>query len=228
MISVKNSGNYRALKEHALSSGAALFGVCRTDSLKKEFSELSREALAGLDYAVSLGVPLSGKIVDGIEDHPTKLYFYHYKQVNYLLDRLSLQVTKFIQEKNYSALPIPASQVIDREKQRGHLSHREAAALAGLGWIGRSCLLVTPGYGARVRLVTVLTDFPLSADKALKKSCANCRRCITACPAGAIRGKSEEFGRDRCFRQLDIFRNKYGIGHHICGLCVKACRGKGV
>ena len=43
----------------------------------------------------------------------------------------------------------------------GHLSHKLVAHLAGLGRIGRSCLLLTPGAGPRVRLATVLTNAPL-------------------------------------------------------------------
>jgi epoxyqueuosine reductase len=45
------------------------------------------------------------------------------------------------------------------------------------------------------------------------------------CPAGAIRENPEDFDRDACFNQLDIFKKKCQLGHHICGICVKACPG---
>jgi epoxyqueuosine reductase len=226
VASAEKRSNYKALRECALGAGASLFGVCRISDLKKPLEDISPEALAGLEYAVSMGVPLAGRIVDDIKDRPTKLYFYHYKQVNYLLDRIALQAVKFMQDRKCGALPVPASQVIDQGTRKGHLSHRDAAALAGLGWIGRNNLLVNPGYGARLRLVTVLTDLPLAVDNPAAFGCGFCMECVKACPAGAIKERREEFDADGCFSQLDKFRNKCGIGHHICGICVKACKGR--
>ena len=51
---------------------------------------------------------------------------------------------------------------MDDERICAMFSHKMAAHLAGLGWIGKSCLLVTPQYGPRVRWTTVLTDYPFS------------------------------------------------------------------
>jgi epoxyqueuosine reductase QueG len=226
MMTDLSEKNYNLLKEQALSAGASLFGVCKPDYSKQKILDISRDTIKGLDYAVSMGVVLSGKIVKDITDHPTKLYFYHYRQVNYFLDRIALCMTKLIQEKNYGALPIPSSQTVDREKQSGHLSHREVARLSGLGWIGRNNLLVHPRFGAYLRLVTVLTDLPLPVGKPVDADCGDCKDCISACPAGAIKERKEEFDHRRCFQQLDVFRKKYGIGHHICGICVKTCKGK--
>ena len=218
--------NYSKLKEFALGWGASLFGVCDISRLKGEFLNLSPGVVKGLDKGISLAVRLSGKIIDSIEDRPTKLYYYHYRQVNYFLDRLALGVTQFIQNRGGNSLPIPSSQTIDWEKQRGHLSHKEVAQQAGLGWIGRNNLLVNPEFGSRIRLVTVLTDFPISCDKALENGCGECRDCLEICPAKAIRERTEDFDRLACYRKLDEFRKVCNIGHHICGICVKACPGR--
>ena len=218
--------NYSKLKEFALGWGASLFGVCDISRLKGEFLDLSPEVVKGLNKGISLAVRLSDKIIDSIEDRPTKLYYYHYRQVNYFLDRLALGVTQFIQDRGGNGLPIPSSQTIDWEKQRGHLSHKQVAQQAGLGWIGRNNLLVHPEFGSRIRLVTVLTDFPLPFDKPIEDGCGACRDCLEICPAEAIKERVEDFNHLACYKKLDEFRKTCKIGHHICGICVKACRGR--
>jgi len=218
--------NCSQLKEVALELGASLFGVCDLSRLKGKFLDLSPGVVKGLHRGISLAVRLSDKIIDSIEDRPTKLYYYHYRQINYFLDRIALGVVQFIQNRGWSALPIPSSQTIDWENQRGHLSHKEVAQQAGLGWIGRNNLLVNPDFGSRVRLVTVLTDFPIPCDKTTEDGCSECRDCLGVCPAGAIKERLEDFDRIACYRKLDEFRKICKIGHHICGICVKACRGR--
>ena len=216
--------NYIALRDFALGWGAALFGVADIRGLRDDFSGLSREVTGRLDYGVSLAVRLSGAVIAGIEDEPTKLYFYHYRQLNLFLDQLALRITNFIQKEGNLALPIPSSQLIDWEKQRGHLSHKRIAVEAGLGWTGRNNLLVSPQFGSQIRLVTILTDFPLRTDCRKKLDCGNCKDCISVCPAGAIGERKENFDHLSCYRKLDYFRKKCHIGHHICGICVKACK----
>lgn len=70
---------------------------------------------------------------------------------------------------------------------------KPAAALAGLGHIGRSTLLITPGWGPRVRLVGLLTEEELTADAPFSRDlcadeprCAEKPLCIAACPYRAI------------------------------------------
>lgn len=222
----KEKENYSKLKEFALEWGVSLFGVCDISKLKGEFLDLSPGVIKGLDKGISLAVRLFDKIIDSIEDRPTKLYYYHYRQVNYFLDRLALGVTQFIQNRGWSGLPIPSSQTIDWEKQKGHLSHKEVAQQAGLGWIGRNNLLVNPDFGSRIRLVTVLTDFPLLCDKPIEDECGDCRDCLGVCPVGAIKERMEDFDRLAYCRKLDEFRKICSIRHHICGICVKACQGR--
>ena len=219
--------NCESLKSFSISNGASIFGVADLRKLKEDFSHFPNDVIKKLDRAISIGFRLSDSIIDGIADRPTQIYFHHYKQVNYFLDRLALQVTNFIQKLGSEALPVPASQVIDREKQMGHLSHKKVAIRAGVGWLGRNNLLVNPEFGARVRFVTILTDLPLTVDKPLKMDCGRCEKCLNVCPAEAIREKPEDFDHLACYKQLDIFRRTCNIGHHICGICVKACKPNG-
>jgi len=177
-----------------------------------------------LAYAVCIGCRLSDYIIDSLVDGPSRLYAYHYRVVNRELDAMALRVANAIQRMGYEACPIPSSQVIDWDRNVGHASHRWAAYHAGLGWYGRNNLIVSPQYGARVRYVTVFTDMPLPTGESLTQDCGDCRACIEVCPARAISERREDFDLAKCLEQLRFYRNNWNIGHHICGLCIKACR----
>lgn len=64
---------------------------------------------------------------------------------------------------------------------------KTAAVKCGLGCQGKSTLLVTPSYGPRVRLISVLTSAELDIDEPYKEDlCGDCVRCLTACPTKAL------------------------------------------
>lgn len=216
--------NYDKLMGFALDQGLSLFGVADVVGIREEFS-LARELRERFDRGISLGKRLLDAVLEDIEDRPTRLYFHHYRQLNFFLDRAAFLLSSYIQDSGFQALPIPASQIIDWDRQRAHLSHKKVGYLAGLGFIGRSNLLVNPELGAKFRLVTVLTDMPLEADKPLEGDCGTCIKCLEPCPAQAIREKKEEFDHRACFEKLKEFRKMGIVGQHICGICVKACSG---
>ena len=68
------------------------------------------------------------------------------------------------------------------------LCEKQLAVEAGLGWIGRQSLLVTPQYGSFVLLgELILTDEADAYDAPFEGSrCGRCRNCIESCPTGAI------------------------------------------
>jgi len=176
------------LKKFTADLGIALFGVACVKPIKKDFL-FSSETLKDLDYTVSLGLRLSDGVLEDITDFPTKIYYHHYRQANAILDQIAFKASNFIQSKGYRALPVPASQIVDWEKQTAHLSHKEIGELAGIGFIGRNNLLVNPEIGSRFRLATILTNMPLEPDKKLQEDCGECRDCVSVCPAGAIKEK---------------------------------------
>jgi epoxyqueuosine reductase QueG len=214
--------NKDLLRAMAFDMEISLFGVADITEIRKEF-KLDRKLSAAFPRAVSLGRRLLAAVLEEIEDRPTPLYFHHYRQVNNFLDRAALILSGRIQEAGFKALPIPASQIIDWEKQLGHVSHKKVGFLAGLGWMGRNNLLVNPDFGAQIRLVTVLTDMPLEPDRPLDADCDGCAFCLSTCPAGAVKRTREEFDHRACFEKLKEFRRLHIVSQFICGVCVKAC-----
>ncbi len=201
----------------------AIYGVAELAKMKTDDFLLPPETLKRLPFALCLGMRLSHEVLACLTDHPDLLYEHHYRQLNFALDRVALELTNRLQNWGYNALPIPASQIVDWQNQRGHLSHKRVAIAAGLGWLGRNNLLVTPDYGAALRLVTVLTDLPMEPGAPLKQDCGTCQRCISACPANAIKEKPEDFDHQACFEKLKEFQQKRFVNQFICGLCVRAC-----
>jgi epoxyqueuosine reductase len=84
------------------------------------------------------------------------------------------------------------------------------AVEAGLGWIGRQSLLVTPDYGSFVLLgEIVMTAECGEYDKPLEAvGCGECRRCVEACPNGAV--KERHIDTSRCISCATIERQSEG------------------
>ncbi len=66
------------------------------------------------------------------------------------------------------------------------LLERELAARAGLGFVGKSTMLIVPGVGTNVMLGELVTDLALPAGEPVSAGCGACTACLDACPTGAI------------------------------------------
>jgi epoxyqueuosine reductase QueG len=225
-MQIKKKENYLKMKKFATKEGASLFGVADLTKVKTDDFLISENILAKLPYAISIGFRVSPTVLEEIVDHPTQLYFHHYRQINSRLDQIALKISNYIGQLGYSALPIAASQIVDWQNQRAHLSHKRIGNAAGLGWIGRNNLLVNDKYGCQFRLVTILSDMPLITDKPVNKDCGKCHKCIETCPAQAIKEEPEDFLHIQCFEKLKEFQKKGYVGQYICGICIKACQGE--
>jgi epoxyqueuosine reductase QueG len=231
------------LKAWILGLGADLVGVADVDPLKALRLD-PPDLLDPFSRAISMAVQLPGAVFEGIRERPTPIYLSVYQTVNRILDEIAFRTSVALQREGDLSLPIPASQVLDREEWRGAISHKAVARMAGIGWLGKNLLLVTPQYGSRVRLVTVLTTAPLDVDGPVPNRCGSCHECRDACPAGAIKGVStrdhykdreEAMDFSRCVaKTAGEFAKLPEIGVPICGICIKVCpfsrkgkRGKG-
>lgn len=181
--------------------------------------------------AIAIQLPIS--VFETITDKPTPVYSAIYKTANSILDELAFRTSVLLQNDGYYSLPIPASQILDSKNWYAAISHKAVARMAGLGWQGKNLLLITPQFGSKVRLVTVLTNAPLRADTPMKNRCGNCMMCRDSCPVQAIRGvnttdhyknREEALHFSRCVEKLtDEYAKLPDIGAPICGICIKVC-----
>jgi epoxyqueuosine reductase len=194
---------------------------------RERFHPSIREITTSLGHAVVIGIRLSEPVLRTVKVAPTWTYYHHYRMVNFALDQAALVLAGECRRKGFRAFPVPASQILDWDRLRGHLSHRVMGEIAGLGWRGRNNLLVNPRFGSMVRYATVLTDMPLPNRGIAEEleGCGSCQACIAACPVDAIHEDATAFEFDRCAAQLRRFSRDEKLNTLICGLCVRVCRG---
>ncbi|HEY3274958.1 MAG TPA: 4Fe-4S double cluster binding domain-containing protein [Methanocella sp.] len=222
------------LRQIASNEGADFYGVADLVLAKDEVVRQGGPELAAYPRAISIGIRLFDEIVDRLPDRDhidvAVSYRHHcYDVVNDRLDDLASRIAGELQREGYKAYPLPSSKRVDSERICALFSHTLAAHLAGLGWIGKSCLLVTPEHGPRVRFVSVLTDAPLEAGVPIEVACGDCTECVDACPMSAFTGRAFREDEPREARYDARKCEKY-FGEMekqgrpaVCGLCLYAC-----
>ena len=220
------------IKDKITGFGADLVGIADIEPLK----ELRIDPPGLLDpftRAVSIAIKLPLAVFEEIADRPTPVYKSIYLTANLILDQVAFQTAIALQDDGHYSLPLPASQVLDQENWYAAISHKAVARMAGLGWQGKNLLLITPQYGSRVRLATILTKAPLDVDGPVKNRCGDCTACYDACPAQAIKGintkthyksRNEAMYFSRCVEKVvGEFAKIPEVGVPICGICIKVC-----
>ena len=113
----------------------------------------------------------------------------------------------------------------------GPVLERDFAALAGIGWHGKSTMLIHPRLGTWFFLAEILTTLVIPLDEPLGDHCGKCTRCIDACPTNAITAPQHVDAR-RCISYLTIenkgpipeeFRVLMGDRIYGCDDCLAAC-----
>lgn len=216
------------LTQSLLHRGAALVGFA-------DLSEIPAEARHGLRFGVSIAARLNPVIVAGIRNGPNVEYYAEYIRVNDLLASLGEAAAGILRADGYRALTLaPTVTHVTSADFATPLPHKTVATRAGLGWIGKSALLVTQSHGSAVRLTTVLTDAEFETGAPIEKShCGDCAACVDACPAAAFTGEHWSPGVARealvdtaaCINRTAEYAP--GIGsdpsNAICGICIAAC-----
>lgn len=202
--------NSEPFKRHLMRAGATLVGVGDvTEALTPDIGYLRRAV------SIALNKGLNADTVSA-------------------LIGLQKETERWLKGRGYRFLSIPP----DSDRRTGKFvsrlyelfSHKTAATCSGLGWVGKSGLIINKDYGPRLSWATVLTDAPFRPDSPAGGSmCGDCDYCVRHCPSGAITGRQWSPGEpfreivryERC-RSLKSARQGFG-GKPNCGLCVNIC-----
>lgn len=218
------SNTTEEIKDFLMKEGADLVG----------FADLSGVEARGYPFGISIGIRLPKPVLAGIYEGPTLAYHEAYNAINAKLNAIVSAGAEFLIKRGYRALAQTTDKVIKEPENRTKLPHKTVAVRAGLGWIGKSNVLLTPEYGGAVRLSSLLTDAPVEpCSHRMESLCGACQICTLACPAGAIKGAAWAIGMDRDLMfdmraceatAMRLSLENFGDGEAtICGICFARC-----
>ena len=225
----------REIQDLAEKLGSDFFGVADLSPAMEFILDQGGELISGYPRAISIGIILPHAIVDQLPQRSLPAvagsYLRHgYDVVSQRLDLIASQLSSRLQSRGHRVVPVPATQTVDKDRQAGIFSNKLAAHLAGLGWIGKSCLLITPEVGPRVRWASVLTDAPLGiTGEPINERCGSCEECVQVCPQQAFTGEAfrledpreVRFQVQKCKQYFDDMETKQAYA--VCGMCLYIC-----
>ncbi|MFQ5578677.1 MAG: 4Fe-4S double cluster binding domain-containing protein [Anaerolineae bacterium] len=216
-----------ALRQQILDWGAHVVG----------FGDVSRALvpeLRHLPIAIAIAVANGHSSETVLKNGPVMAYTHQSSAVEVRLEQIQRRITRTLRRAGARFFPIPPNSHRPDRRFAARLyplfPHKTAATCAGLGWVGKSGLLINRRYGPRLTWATVLTNTPLSPDRPVRDSlCAQCTRCIDSCPSGAIRGQrwrralgnTPIIDLGACAAHLK--KNHATLGQAVCGVCVLVC-----
>ena len=144
-----------------------------------------------------------------------------------ILDIMAVNFCNAMENNNIIAVPLgtvdPTLHDEKTNRFRNVISVKHAGVLAGLGYIGKNSLLITPEYGNMVWLTAVLMNIEIEPDKLITANCPeNCFLCIENCPVNAIKKDSPEIDQLKCFGHAYQIKNG-GDLQIKCNTCRTIC-----
>jgi epoxyqueuosine reductase len=208
----KKTHNTMKLKSFITNLGIDLVGVADLQQLigmPMGVPSVSKNFMKRYQYAIILGMQLN-KLVHKAQG----------RQVSLFLEKTAFKVMGYLEEKGHRSLIIHTDEEFDPVARMGFMSLKVLAKEAGLGWQGRSLLIISPDYGPLHRLVAVLTDMPLEADKPIPNQCGDCSSCVDECPVGALTFTNFD---DHPEHREDVLDIGVCLGDSSCMACIEAC-----
>jgi epoxyqueuosine reductase QueG len=223
------------LREYALSLGAELYGVASAADYAQEFPEKPQPTsfVENAQSVIVLGLPfepgtvatvlrpelagLRARAADAVtagKVQPAGAERFFLGEENGILSRelqlMGYRIAKHLRQQGWTALHLPPSKQNARFRT-APFYHMPAMYLAGLGTLGLNCSILTPQFGPRVFVTSIITDCPLTAGEPLGEDlCTRCGLCVDNCPIGAIDGKG--------------WKNPYACASYgCCSTCIAIC-----
>ena len=225
------------LRNSGMKWGADYFGIADLSVAQDAILEQGGTEIAEYPRSISIGISLFQPIVDQLPRRQERSIAVSYRShcydiINARLDQIISRLASVLQREGHKVYPVAASKRVDDDRICAIFSHKTSAHLAGLGWIGKNCLLITPDRGPRVRWATLLTDAPLETRaRPMDERCGDCRDCINICPVRAFTGepfrtdesRDVRFDASKCNRYFFKMKEK-DDETAVCGLCLYICR----
>ena len=217
--------NSREIEEFLKSKGAEVVGFASLEGIKNVPKEYPNSIL--------IGIPIEKEALKTIYTDDQSKYVESMKSLALKLNDIVLEGEDYIKENmNYNALAMSRERVAkDFEGLASKIPHKTTGTRAGLGWIGRCALLISPKYGAALRLSTILTDMPIKTGTPIDDSlCDDCTECQDVCPVDAInevkwdskKERDEYFNAEKCFEFIKKEMQRTH-GKSLCAKCGLAC-----
>jgi Pyruvate/2-oxoacid:ferredoxin oxidoreductase delta subunit len=213
---LKSSASVEFLER--LGEYAQSLDVCQFEYVKLPHDLIFQEYGVLYDNAIILAMEMSKERIEKAPSQATlDMVFGTYDD----LGKAANKIAEFLREYGYAA---QADHPLG-----GLVLFPPLAQKAGIGWVGKHGLLITPEFGPRVRLAAVYTNIvnlPFTESNThgwIEDYCKTCGICVKQCPPKAIRDESliHKTGRITHISQQDCF--EYFAQYYGCSICVKVC-----
>ncbi|MBN1226489.1 MAG: epoxyqueuosine reductase [Deltaproteobacteria bacterium] len=215
--------NNHNILSFSLKEGADLAGIAKIEDLIEACPRRSPQRI--LPEAKSIIVFALRHSYGGLDTPVMRISISETQTIYDELKRIGYRLCRFLEERGFVGLTIPPFHPLEINAETkglvGDLSLRHAAVSAGLGFIGRNNLLITPEFGPRVRLAAVITDAVLETSiQRVESKCGTCTACIEKCPAQAL-SLEKGFDLGRCVKVVGGSAGLYALTRFLLGLVEK-------